>query len=265
MDDAEIEQSLSQALEEDALRGNEFGEYHPSQVSGCPLKVFFDYMTEAETALNHWLLQGTAVHYWLQETGVLSKALHKAGYHELDTEYEVPTKTRIAPGVYITGTCDILAHDGDNTAIMDIKYSSVNPDTQPKRVFKYFTQVNTYSHMFGADEHALILVNNRSDNIPKDGIQVLSGEPSEDNWEKVKERAIGIHEALNSAGYQDGVRWNHSELEGEIKSFWKDVMEPFPKDSVPTYSKECQYCDHSDICPVEQGKLGGVGSFKGGR
>lgn len=265
MDGDQIEESLGQALEEDAIRGNTFGEYHPSQVSGCPLKVFFDYMTEAETALNHWLLQGTAVHYWLQETGVLSKALHQAGYHELDTKYEVPTKKRIAPGVYITGTCDVLTHDGDDTAIMDIKYSSVNPNTQPERVFKYFTQVNTYSHMFGADEHALVLVNNRSDNIPENGIQVLDGEPSEDNWEKVKERAKAIHTALEDAGYPEGERWAHSELGTQGSDFWKDVTEPFPKEAMPTYNKECNYCDHSEVCPVEQGKLGGIGSFKGGR
>lgn len=266
MDTQRIEKELGDVLEENGLRENVFGEYHPSEVSGCPLQVFLDYQADKEDdgdTLNHWLFSGSAVHHYLQETGLLSKALHNVGYHELETEYEVPTKKRIEPGVYITGTCDVLAHDGDKTAIMDIKYSSVNPSTQPQRMFKYFTQVNTYSHMFGADEHALIIINNRADNVPR-SINVIDGEPSEDNWEKVKDRAKAIHHSLVAAGYNEGNRWDWEDLRDKTKSFWKDVVEPFPEESMPTYDRECNYCEHEEICPVVNGKLGGVGSFAGG-
>lgn len=264
MEPDKIEESLGNVLEENGIREDKFGYYHPSEVSGCPLSTFLDYMTESETILNKWLFQGSAVHYYLQETGLLDKALHKAGYHTLDTKYEVPTNYDLGDGAKITGTCDILTHDGDDTIILDIKYSSVKPSTGTGRVYKYLSQVNTYAHMFGADEYGLLLINNRADNIPEE-INVVEGTPSEDNWELVKLKARAVHRALNRYGYPDGERWSTKQLKNAGVDTWKDIMEDIPEEHSPSYDGECRYCDHKDYCPVENGKLGGLRSLKGGK
>jgi len=236
-------------------------------------------MPDHNFELNCWLFQGSAVHYYLQEhpseggfDGLMTEALHKSGYHSLDIDYEVSTTHRIEDDLVITGTCDILCHGEDGRrSIFDIKYSSVHPSTHKGRLFKYLSQVNTYSHMFGADEHGLILVNNRAGkgnspphSIPE-GITVIDGEPQEDNWEMMKDKARAIHNVLKEYGYEGGERWSTAMLEDADVDFWEELFNYLSVDNCPSYDKECKYCGHKDYCPIQSGDVGGgLNSFKGG-
>lgn len=257
-----VEDTLAAVLDRNnkAYGQHTLGEYHPSQVSGCPLKVHLDWMTENETVLNSWLFQGSAVHHYLQETGIMTEALLEAGYHPVHTSYEVASEKKIGDGINITGKCDIVCAQDGHTTIFDIKYSSVPPSSGHGRLYKYMSQANTYAHMFGADSYGLIMINSKSRDLLND-IVVMPGTMSEDNWEIVKNKAYSIHEALQTAGWHDGVRWSNSQLEDVGKSFWQEVMQHFDQKQIPSYEKECQYCDHSDYCPVKNGKLGGVQSM----
>lgn len=264
MNTDKIEASIKQVLKEDSKREDSFGEYHPSEVTGCELKVTLDKMTRNETVLNSWLFQGSAVHYYLEETGLLDEALHKSGYHMLDTEYEVNTKHQIADDIWLTGTCDIMCHDGDAQTIIDIKYSSIPVESGHGRLYKYFSQANTYAFMFGADEYGLLVINSKSRELLND-IHVLEGNPNEENWEKVTAKARAIHQTLKNAGYDEGHVWAVDDLESADLDFWDEVLEEFDTSRIPSYEKECQYCDHASYCPVKQGKLKkGIGSFRNG-
>lgn len=264
----DIEQTFSEALEEDNYRGDTYGEYHPSTITGCPLKGFLDKMTESETKLNNWMFQGSAVHYYIQEKpNLLTKALEDAGYHPLDTEYEVRTIHDISEDVRLTGTCDILTHGENGTSILDIKYSSVRPETHQGRLMKYMSQVNTYAYMFGADEYGLLLLysranENASGNKPKsipESVLVIPEEPDKENWEITKSKALMIHQALEEYGYDDGLRWDNEELEISDDDFWDGVMNIISSEHCPSYDRECRYCDHQDYCPVYNSGLSGMG------
>lgn len=260
MKSQELAGTLRNVLDEDSHRPHVDGKYHPSTITGCPLKAHLDRMAGSETTLNSWLFQGSAVHYYLEETGLMTEALRRAGYSPVYTSYEVHREYKINDDVTITGTCDILTRDGEDEVILDIKYSSLPVDSGHGRIYKYFSQANTYAHMFGADEYGLIMINSKSRNL-LDDIHVLDGEMSEENWEIVKQKAINIHEALNAAGFHDDVRWAVNELEDAGKDFWKEVVAHFDKSQIPSYDQECKYCDHAEYCPVEQGKLGGVNAL----
>lgn len=278
MDTETLQEEIGNTLENTGYRDDRFGEYHPSKVTGCPLKGLLDKMADIETELNCWLFQGSAVHHYLQEAessegfdGIITEGLHNAGYHVLDTDYEVHTKTNIDSDVTLTGTCDIICSNDDGRTIFDIKYSSVTPATHEGRLFKYLSQVNAYSHMFGADHHGLILINSRAGmgnspphSIPE-GITIVGGEPDEENWNITKRKAVTIHQALEEAGYDSGERWSVDMLESANLDFWKNVLEVVSKEYCPSYEEECKYCDHKEYCPVKQGKLdGGLDSFRGG-
>lgn len=253
-----IEDTLSNAIEYNSSRDHPYGEYHSSEISGCPLKTFLDKMVELEQQLNRWLFNGSAVHYYLQNNpNLLDRALSDAGFHPLDTDYEVETHHHLSEDVWLSGRCDIMTHQGGKRSIIDIKYSSIPPHSGHGRIYKYMSQVNTYAHMFNADEYGLLMINSKSNHIPDD-IVMLTGEPNEDNWELNKQKAFSIHHALEEYGYPDGTRWEQSDLEERMDSFWEEVMELIDKDNCPSYEKECQYCDHSSYCPVKQGKLGGL-------
>jgi len=259
MNDTLIEESLGDVLYENNVSYGKhvLGEYHPSQITGCPLKVFLDWMTDDETVLNCWLFQGSAVHYYLQETGLMTDALNRAGYHPVDTSYEVPSQCQIDDEVSITGKCDIICTKDGETTIFDIKYSSIPPSSGHGRLYKYMSQANTYAHMYDADTYGLIMINSKSRDLVND-ITVMPGTMSEDNWEVVKSKAHSIHNALKDFGYRTGNRYTNEQLDGMDTRFWKEKMQYFDKKQVPAYEKECQYCSHSDYCPVKNGKLGGV-------
>lgn len=240
------------------------GQFGPSQISGCSLKVYLEKMTDHEVTMNSWMFAGKAVHYYLQETGILRRALHEAGYHWVNTEFEQSTEYEINDDVSIHGSADVVASDGEDDVIYDIKFSSLPADSGHGRIYKYFSQVNTYAHMFDADGYGLIMINSKSQNL-RESIVILEGEMSEDNWEIVKQKARNIFNALESAGYYDlnvndgrGVRFDVEQLADAGTDFWKEVMQHFDKKQIPSYDKECQYCDFADFCPVNQGKLGGV-------
>lgn len=257
-----VEDTLAGVLDRNnrAYGKHKLGEYHPSQVSGCPLKVFLNWMTDNETVLNCWLFQGSAVHYYLQESGIMTEALHDAGYHPLHTSYEVSTQKKIGDGITITGKCDIVCAQDGHTTIFDIKYSSIPPSSGHGRLYKYMSQANTYAHMFGAESYGLIMINSKSRDLLND-IVVMPGTMSEDNWEIVKNKAYAIHNSLKRFDWDSGERWSNSRLESAGSSFWRGVMSEFDEKQIPSYEKECQYCDHSDYCPVKNGKLGGVKSL----
>ena len=254
----EIAEELSNAIEEHGNRGKTFGQYHPSTISGCPLKAFLNWITDNETQYNRWLFQGSAVHFFLQEhPDLLQKALNDAGYHPLDTDYEVHKLHSINEYVTITGTCDILTHTEDERAVIDIKYSSIPPTSNHGRLYKYASQVNTYANMFNADEWGLLMINSKSDHIPDD-IVMIDQETDDENFEKVKEKATGVHQALSHFGYPKGERFAPSELDAKMQDVWDTVFNFISQKDCPSYEKECQYCDHKQYCPVKQGEVGGL-------
>lgn len=254
----EIPEALGERLEEDNFRPRDMGEYHPSTISGCPLKSFLSWMTENRPELNHWMFEGSAVHHYLQERPeLLTQALYDAGYHPLDTGYEISNRTKVGDGIHIVGTCDILTEDDENSIVIDMKYSSVQPGQGRNRIYKYASQVNTYANMFGTDEWALLLIYSRADNIPEE-LTIISNETDEENYDMIKSKAKTIHSALKHYEFHRQNRWEMSELEKKIDSFWEDVMEHFDKQQCPSYDGECKYCDHKSYCPVYQGKLGGL-------
>jgi len=262
----ELQEKAPRVIAKDRYPAKEDGHFGPSQVSGCPLSVFLDEMTENNVVMNSWMFAGTAVHYYLQQTDILTKALHEAGYHWVYTDYEVTETFEVNDEVTIHGTADVVTSDGDDDVIYDIKFSSIPADSGHGRIYKYFSQVNTYAHMFDADGYGLIMINSKSKTL-EDDIVVLQGEMSEDNWEIVKQKAISIYEALKEQGYytdnddETGARFSFNQLEQEDVDFWRDVMENFDPKQIPSYDKECQYCDHKEYCPVEQGKLGGLNNL----
>jgi hypothetical protein len=264
MDEQEIEEGVREEIKKDHHRDTVHGEYHPSTVTGCPLKGFLDRMMDVSATPNSWMFQGSAVHYYMQETGMLNKALHNAGYHIMDTAHEVSTAYEMPNGAVITGTCDTICRDEEgNVVIIDLKYSSLKPEYGHGRIAKYFSQSNTYAFMFGADEHGLLIINSKSQNLLED-ISVMSGEPVEDNWEKVKKKVRQIHSAAEEWEYDEGNRWRYEDVNQFSDDEWRDVMDDFDKGDCPSYDEECNYCDHSDYCPIKNGKLGGLNSFKTG-
>lgn len=251
MDRDKLNGGLRNQLESSTYREAEYGEYHPSTISGCPVMAVLDRMIGSEFVMNSYTFAGSAVHYYLQETGILTDALYEAGYHPLYTEYEVHTRKRIEDGIYLTGTCDVLCDDGENTTIFDLKYSSLKPEYAEGRVMQYFAQVNTYAHMFDADEMALWLIaSNERENLPQNGLTLLTGEPKEDNWEVVKEKARQIHKTLGMLGYDDGRRITKSAAKAYNKEDWEDVFKHINLDHAPAYEDEHKYCDHEEYCPI---------------
>lgn len=278
IDGQALEQELGDTLRETGIRDFVYGEYHPSEITGCPLKEVLNKMTDKKTKLNAWLFQGSAVHYYLQEhpspngmEGIVTEALYDVGCHPMYTSYEVTKRYPLGNGACITGTCDILTSDGEDRIILDLKYSSVSPSTHKGRVLKYLSQVNCYSSMFDADQHGLVLINHKAGkrgNAPEtipDGITVVTGDPQEENWELVKQKARTMHKVLGIFGYDKGKRWDAKMLEEADLDFWEELFEFLSVDNCPSYDKECRYCDHKDYCPVENGDIGsGLNKFKGG-
>lgn len=260
MNPRDLEDSLKDTIVDDGKRSSPNHHFHPSQITGCPLKVHLDQMTRNETILNSWLFQGSAVHYYLQESGLMDQALKDAGYHPATIEYEKNIKYPITDDVWINGTCDILVEDDGSRVIYDIKYSSIPVESGHPRLYKYYSQANTYAQMFGADDYGLIMINSRSQELRQD-IHILEGELSDENWDIVTNKALNIRDALQAAGYYDedaDVVWQPETLEDVDVGFWEEVVAHFDKQQIPSYDKECKYCDHSEYCPVKQGKLGGI-------
>jgi len=264
MNEDRLEEALADTLRDRTLREDDVGKYHPSEITGCPLKVVLNKLGGNKTILNCWLFQGSAVHHYLQETGIMTDALNSAGYHPLDTEYEVHREYRLTDEVTLTGTCDILCSDGDNLTIFDIKYSSLKPSYGHERIYKYFAQVNTYAFMFGADEYGLMMFNSKSQDLLGDeqgsdsDINVLSGTPKEDNWEVVTDKAVAIHNCLQEYGFDgatvvpvDDMSLEHEVVQNVASSLAGEVGEG----QMPSYDQECKYCDHKEHCPSYQGEL----------
>lgn len=263
----EFQEVAPEVITKDRYPAKNKGQFGPSQISGCSLKVYLEKMTDHEVTMNSWLFQGSAVHHYLEESGILREALHEAGYHAVHTDFEVSAEHEINDDVSIHGTADVVTSDGEDDVIYDIKYSSIPAHSGHGRIYKYFSQANTYAHMFDADGYGLIMINSKSQNLRED-IVILEGEMSEDNWEIVKQKAVNIFNALEAADYYDesvndghGNRFDPQELSEVGADFWSEVMEHFDKKQIPSYDKECQYCDFSEFCPVKQGTLGGLNNL----
>lgn len=271
----DLPDTLGDVLWEDSKREVPYGEYHPSTINGCPLKAFFKKMAGGETELNRWLFNGSAVHHYLQETGKLTRALHRAGFHPLDVDYEVSTRTEIDDEISIVGRCDILAHenmnDGDpKRTIIDIKYSSIPAHSNHGRLYMYAAQANTYAQMFNADRFALLLINSKSDHIPDD-IAIISHASDEETWEITVEKARQVHSALNMMGYSGDEMWDKESLIDDyqngvdsVRETMQEVLQEIDKSHCPSYEKECQYCDFKKACPVYQGDVGGLRGMSNG-
>ena len=263
----ELQEVAPGIIAEDRYPPKNKGQFGPSQVSGCPLKVYLDKMTDHEVTMNSWMFAGSAVHYYLQQTDILQRALHEAGYHWVHTDYEQTTEFEINDDVSLHGSADVVTSDGEDDVIYDIKFSSLPADSGHGRIYKYFSQANTYAHMFDADEYGLIMINSKSQNL-RDSIVILEGQMSEDNWEIVKQKAVSIFNRLEKSGYYDleendgrGRRFDPDMLAEADQEFWADVVEGFDTKQIPSYDKECQYCPHADYCPIEQGVLGGLNNL----
>lgn len=253
----DIEETAEEVLLADSERKDEDGKYHPSTLSSCPLKTTLDKMTESEPVLNSWLLQGSAVHYYLQETGLLDGILHKAGFPVYNTEYEVHRMYNVNDEVTITGRCDILTGNDDEQAVIDIKYTSLKPYYDNGRLMKYYSQVNVYANMFGVDRFGLFMINSKSNDLTDDGIHMMTGDRDEENWEMMKQRAIDIHDTLEYWGWEAGDNpISVSELDPNQTEFWEEHTQFIDTDQCPAYDEECKYCDFNEVCPVFQGTMG---------
>lgn len=255
MDTDKLEEATLDFLLDDGYRGDTHGEYHPSSISGCSLRVFLDRMVETEQEINSWLFQGTAVHEYLESEGRIERILTNGGYENAGVRKEVSTSYDVTDDITIVGTCDILVDDGKLTAIFDIKYSSLKPEYGHGRVMKYLSQANIYSYMFGADEYGLLMIHSSSHDL-RDGVNVLEGQKSDENWEIVKQKAKNIHTVLEAAGYDDGERWEMGELEAMGESFWEQVFSVLDTDQSPSYDKECKHCPFKDACPMPDDEYG---------
>lgn len=253
-----LEDSLREVLKEDDHKDPEHGLFFPSEITGCPLKVFLNRMVRVEVNINSFLFQGSAVHFYLQQNGILDEALHNVGYHVLDSQYEVSTVKNIGDEIRIHGSCDILCEEEEATAVFDIKYSALPADSGAGRIYQYYAQANTYSYLFDADEYGLIMIHSRSGDHEDfmENIAVLPGEKSEDNWNKQKTKTRNIHEALTDAGYNKNNEWEMEWLENQSEEFWRKIIDYFDLDHIPTYDSECNYCPHAEHCPVNQGVIG---------
>ena len=255
MDTDALEQSVLDFLLEDGYREDVHGEYHPSTISGCPARAVLDRMVESDPVANSWLFQGTAVHEYLESEGRIDSILENGGYEDSDVRKEVTTAFEITDDVTIVGTCDLLVEDGEETAIFDLKYSSLKPEYGHGRVMKYLSQANTYSYMFGADEYALIMIHSSSQDL-RDGVNVLAGQKSDENWEIVKEKAQQIHEALEMASQPAGNRWTHEQLEEAGEGFWEQLFSVVEFDYSPSYEEECNHCPFEESCPASNDEYG---------
>lgn len=253
-----LEEALRNELIKDDHKDPEHGLFFPSEITGCPLKVFLNRMMRIDVEINSFLFQGSAVHFYLQESGILDEALHNAGYHILDSAYEVSTSKEIVDGIRIHGSCDILCEEENATAVFDIKYSSLPADSGAGRIYKYYGQANTYSYLFDADEYGLIMIHSQSGDHKDfiDNIAVLPGEKSEDNWQLQKSKAQNVHSALEQAGYDKKEEWEMDIIQEQDVDFWRKIMDYFNIDNAPAYEQECKYCPHKEYCPVKQGKIG---------
>jgi hypothetical protein len=266
-------EALCRALEDEFDSGdyhdNVFGEYHPSSITGCPLGEFLDWMLEEEPDYNHYMFSGTAVHYYLQESGMLTNALNKVGFNPMYTAYEVLNKVDIGDGVKIIGKVDCLATCQDSTIAIDLKYSSLKPGYDSGRIMKYMSQVNTYANMFNCDYWCLLMIYSKADDMT-DAVDFIVGETDEENYELVKERARNIHEALDVAGYPSGNRWDKDVLKARGPDFWEKIMRHFNEDHVPAYDGELKYSDRDEwVLPYQDdwrndGRTSGFNKFKGG-
>lgn len=261
---AELEDVLPGVISEDRYPDKPNNHYSPSQISGCELKVYLDRMLETDVTLNSWMFQGKAVHYYLQENDILTEALHDAGYHWVNTNYEVSNVYGVDEEIVINGTADVVARDcEDDTVVYDIKYTALQPDSSAGRILKYMTQAHTYAQMFEADGYGLLMIHSRADDL-EEGVGVMEGTMSEENWSIVQDKVECIHYALKAAGYFDGNTWEIDEIETVGIGFWEEVIDHFDAQRIPTFDKECKYCDHAGYCPINQGTLAaskGVGEM----
>jgi len=266
-------ESLCRAVEDEFDSGdyhdNTYGEYHPSSITGCPLGELLDWMLEEEPDYNHYMFSGTAVHYYLQESGLLTRALHNAGFNPMYTSYEVQKKVDVGDGASVVGRADCLANTEQGSVVIDIKYSSLKPGYDSGRIMKYMAQVNTYANMFDCDYWCLLMIYSKADDMTDAG-DFIHGKTDEENWKIMQEKTRNIHEALRSAGWPAGNRWDKDELMGLGIGFWEEVMEHFNEDHVPAYDGELKYSDRDEwVLPYQDnwrngGKETGMSKFKGG-
>lgn len=263
--DKSLEESVTDVVTEDNHGGEGFGYYHPSQITGCSLKSYLDWVADIDVTPNSWMFAGTSVHYYMEKSGRMERALIDAGFDIFGTNLEVSTTKDVGDGVKITGQADVVAHKDGERHIYDLKYSSIPVHSGHGRLYKYLSQVNTYSFMFDADKHGLIVINSKSNDLTT-AVDVVSGEPQQDNWDLTVAKAKRVHAALEASGYEDGFRYTQEELDELSTKEWKDILDYFDRDNIPSYDKECQYCEHSEYCPIKNGNVsGGLLSFKGGK
>lgn len=240
-----LHQTLGEELESGDYHSKTYGEYHVSTITGNPLKGFLDFMLEEETDYNNYMFQGTAVHYYLQESGILNRALTGAGFNPMFTSHEIQNRVSVGDGASIVGRVDTLAINDEASYAIDLKYTSLKPEYSHGRLLSYASQANAYAHMFGTDRWALLTIYSKADNIP-DAVDGVTNPKDNDNWEIVKDKARQIHKALTRSGYQDGVRWTEEELRDRSVEFWEDVMEPFDESLIPAYEEELKYSDRKE-------------------
>lgn len=255
-----LDKAAPEVISRDRYPEKDYGHYGPSQISGCSLKVIFDEVTDHEITMNSWMFAGKAVHYYLQETGILTEALKEAGYHPAFIDYEQTSKYKVKDGVYIHGSCDVLCEDEADKVVYDIKYSSIPVQSGHGRLYKYLSQAHLYARLFGAQGYGLLMINSKTQEFAS-GIEVMEGVMSEDNWEIMQQKAINIHETIELFKDERGLSFPHNEMDHIPDGFWKRIVSRIDTSNTPSYEKECNYCPHSEFCPVEQGKLGGIKSL----
>jgi hypothetical protein len=261
----EFEEVAPEVISRDRYPPKDDGHYGPSEVSGCPLRVYLDRKVETEDVMNSWMFAGKAVHYYLQESGIMDEALEDAGFHPALTEYEKTGTLKVDDDLYLHGSADIVAGEPSDTpgegpekAILDIKYSSIPIESGHPRLAVYLAQAHLYSEIFDADKYGILLINSKSRELEED-IVLVEGVHSQNLVDTVFEKVRNIHSALEATGYFEGLTFTVEEVEMFSPQTWENIVtEHFNIDNIPAYDGECDYCDHNDYCPVANDSIGGI-------
>lgn len=266
----EMQEAARDVITEDRYPPKKDHRYGPSQVSGCPLRKFLSDMMAIDVRTNSYLFQGSAVHFYMQQNGLLDEIVEQAGYHPGFTEYEVMGEVEVGNNVYIHGSADVITeekkqdrdHDTDKV-VYDMKYSGIPFHSGHGRLFKYLSQAHAYSRIHDADGYGLLMIQSNVGDPDEfvENIGVVEGVMDDENWELMKQKALNIDNALVKSGYYDDNEWDQEEIADMSASFWEEVIEYFDTTHTPAYEKECKYCEHKEYCPVYQGTLGGLKSL----
>ena len=152
--------------------------YYISSLSGCLRKAYYEivYPTEEKDKLRKSIFEGEAIHYFISYLINLGgKLMFKKIESEVPVEYEFEGKK-------LVGRADIVLKD----RVIEIKTT------------KNLPRLPYYSHVLQANAYAYLLNKKKFEitYIAEHGVRSFSMDTSEELFEKLKERARILHNAV---------------------------------------------------------------------